>query len=182
MTVRYLLAILLALSAATSRAASDGADALDCALEFTPWAAGAILAATSAESHDAKGTLLLRSAAALAVSGGSAYLLKHIVRETRPDLSDRHSFPSAHTSIAFAGAYMLHYEYGRLTPWVSVGAYAAATATAVLRVAHDRHHWYDVCAGAALGTLSAYASVRLIKSRKTQLAVSPRSLDLVVRL
>ena len=34
---------------------------------------------------------------------------------------------------------------------MSVAAFAAATALGVERVARDRHHWYDVVAGAGVG-------------------------------
>ena len=39
---------------------------------------------------------------------GSTYLLKYTVREKRPDSDNRDSFPSGHTSSAFAGAGFIH--------------------------------------------------------------------------
>ncbi len=43
---------------------------------------------------------------------GATYLLKYTVRKERPDHSDFHSFPSAHTSILFANAAFVQRRYG----------------------------------------------------------------------
>lgn len=84
---------------------------------------------------------------------GATYLLKYTVREWRPDHSDRHSFPSGHTSVTFASASYLQRRYG----WIyGVPAYALAAYTGWGRVYARRHHWWDVVAGAAIGTGSAY--------------------------
>ena len=55
---------------------------------------------------------------------GTAWALKHVVREQRPDHSDFQSFPSDTAALAFApGASFLWDRYG----WqVGVPAYAAA--------------------------------------------------------
>lgn len=78
---------------------------------------------------------------------GTAYALKHIVREKRPDGSDYQSFPSDTAALAFAPAQFLWDRYG----WrYGLPAYAAATFVAYSRVDADKHHWYDVTASAAL--------------------------------
>lgn len=91
-------------------------------------------------------------------AGGSLVLtvlttkaLKEVIHHRRPDGTDNKGFPSGHTSFAFAGATILWREYGKVSPWITVGGYAAATITAIDRVRRNRHTWDDVLAGAALG-------------------------------
>ena len=109
-----------------------------------------------------------------------------VVDEERPDGSDYKSFPSGHAAIAFAGAHSLHKEYGHLSPWVSVAGYSVATFVAVDRIAKDRHHWYDVAAGAAIGLatseLSYQLSKRLFRSDHVGMAFSGQQLDVIVNL
>lgn len=78
--------------------------------------------------------------------------LKYSIREERPDLSNRHSFPSGHTAIAFTGAELIREEYG---PWWGTGAYVAATGVAFLRLYNNKHWLNDVIGGAGIGILSA---------------------------
>ena len=88
-------------------------------------------------------------------SVGVAYIgktaLKTIVKEERPDHSDNKSFPSGHASMVFAAARSIDKEFRKESIWIPIAGYAAATAVSIERVASDRHHWYDVAAGAALG-------------------------------
>jgi membrane-associated phospholipid phosphatase len=63
------------------------------------------------------------------------------------------SFPSGHTSFAFAMAHFMHKEYGELSVWYSVGAYACATSVGLMRVAKNAHWISDVVAGAGIGIL-----------------------------
>ncbi|MBR5060540.1 MAG: phosphatase PAP2 family protein, partial [Prevotella sp.] len=110
--------------------------------------------------------------------GGTAYILKHSIHEWRPDHSDRRSFPSGHAAIVFAGATSLHKEYGKRNAWISVGGYALATFVAIDRVAKDRHHWYDVTAGAAIGVagteVSYYLAHHLMPSKKLSASLTPQ--------
>jgi membrane-associated phospholipid phosphatase len=81
---------------------------------------------------------------------GTAYGLKHIIREQRPDKSDFQSMPSDTSALAFAPAQYLWDRYG----WqYGLPAYAAATFVGWSRVDADKHHWYDVAAswGLAFG-------------------------------
>ncbi|RRB02006.1 phosphatase PAP2 family protein [Larkinella rosea] len=104
------------------------------------------------------------------VMAGATESLKRTIHSTRPDGSDRRSFPSGHAAVAFTGAELLHQAYKHKSPWISVAGYAMATATAVLRVANNQHHWADVLAGAGIGIASVkitYAVYPVIK-RKLQ--------------
>ena len=78
---------------------------------------------------------------------GTAYGLKHVVREERPDHSDFKSFPSDTSALAFAPAQFLWQRYG----WeYGLPAYAAAGFVGYSRVDTDKHHWWDVAASAAI--------------------------------
>ena len=82
--------------------------------------------------------------------------LKRITAEARPNnANDLSSFPSSHTSQAFLTATLLHEQYGRQYPWVSVSGYAVAAATGTMRVLGNKHWATDVLAGAGIGFLSA---------------------------
>lgn len=85
------------------------------------------------------------------VGGGIAMGLKEVVHERRPDGSDNKSFPSGHAAISFAAAATMHRRYG----WeVGLPATLVAAFVGVARVKADKHHWYDVAAGAAIGEIS----------------------------
>lgn len=78
--------------------------------------------------------------------------LKYGIREQRPDLSNRKSFPSGHTAVAFTGAELIREEYGT---WWGVGAYTVATGVAFLRLYNNKHWLNDVIGGAGIGILCA---------------------------
>ena len=107
-------------------------------------------------------------------SVGVAYVgktaLKAMVKEERPDHSDNKSFPSGHAAIAFAAARSIDKEFRCESIWIPIAGYAAATAIGVERVVSDRHHWYDVVAGASIGfgaaELTWWLSDKLIRSEK----------------
>lgn len=81
--------------------------------------------------------------------------VKYSVKEMRPDGSTRNSFPSGHTATAFMAATILHKEYGLTrSSWYSVGAYAVATTTGVMRSLNNRHWISDILVGAGIGVIS----------------------------
>ena len=129
--------------------------------------------------------LTLTALSSYAIGAATAYSLKQIVAERRPDKSDRRSFPSGHAMFAFAGATMLHHEFGNLSPWVTIGGYGIATLTAVDRLVRDRHYLHDVCAGAAIGIaateLTYFLKQKLFKSRNVDLSFTGQRLDLAIR-
>ncbi|WP_158829483.1 phosphatase PAP2 family protein [Mucilaginibacter lacusdianchii] len=96
-----------------------------------------------------------------AIRAGTVSVLKHATHRTRPDPYDRLSFPSGHSSTAFAAAEFMAQEYGDLSPWYGIYAYTFATATAVLRVYNNNHWFSDIIAGAGFGILSTKAAYLL---------------------
>lgn len=87
-----------------------------------------------------------------AVTAGVTLGLKYLVKENRPDFSNNHSFPSGHSAVTFATATYIGRRYG--WKW-SIPAYALSAYTAWGRVYGKKHHWWDVAAGAAIGTASS---------------------------
>ncbi|MCK9305326.1 MAG: phosphatase PAP2 family protein [Bacteroidales bacterium] len=81
--------------------------------------------------------------------------LKYAVPSTRPDKSDRKSFPSGHSALSFMGAHIVYKEFGSRYPWSGACAYGVAVATGAMRIMNDKHHIQDVVAGAGIGILSA---------------------------
>ena len=114
--------------------------------------------------------------------------LKKMVKEERPDHSDKESFPSGHATMAFAAARSIDKEFRKESIWIPIAGYAAATAIGVERVASDRHHWYDVVAGAGLGIASTeltwWLSDMLFPQRKYGVAIgtSGNTIDVTVGL
>lgn len=82
--------------------------------------------------------------------------LKSVVHEQRPDGSGNDSFPSAHTSLAFAAATYFDIRYGAENKGLVPVFYGAAVLTAVGRVAADKHYLGDVVAGALIGVAFAH--------------------------
>ncbi len=64
------------------------------------------------------------------------------------------SFPSSHSTLAWATAAVLAQEYPSL--WVRTGVYTAATATSLTRVLGQQHFPSDVLVGGAAGWLIGY--------------------------
>ena len=94
---------------------------------------------------------IVNTGASVGVAFGAKTALKAMVKEERPDHSDNQSFPSGHAAMAFAAARSIDKEFRKDCIWIPIAGYAAATAIGIERVASDRHHWYDVVAGAAVG-------------------------------
>jgi membrane-associated phospholipid phosphatase len=106
---------------------------------------------------------------------GTAYALKNIVRERRPDGSDYQSFPSDTTALAASGSSFLWGRYG----W-EYGLPAAVVTQFVSysRVQAKQHHWYDTVASSAIAAGYGYVLTTPFKHRyniNTGLAVTPNS-------
>lgn len=101
------------------------------------------------------------------IAEGGALLGKSLIHEERPDHSDDKSFPSGHATLAFAAATTMYRRYG--WRW-GVPAYAIATVVGVARVAARKHHWWDVVAGAAIGTGSGWLVTHPLNNRNVTVA------------
>lgn len=154
--MRFLVAFAFCLSAGMNDARADNTFETfgDIASYGIPAAAAALT--LGKDDHDG----LLQFGLTYGVTFGATLLLKETVDATRPN-GKPHSFPSGHTSRAFAGASYLHYRYG-----IEYGlpAYALAAAVGYSRVESDNHYWHDVIAGAAIANLSAYLLTKRYES------------------
>ena len=74
--------------------------------------------------------------------------MKYTIREKRPNTSARDSFPSGHTTSAFAFASYVGCRHS--LPW-GIAAYAMAGLVGYSRINDNRHYLHDVVAGATLG-------------------------------
>jgi hypothetical protein len=88
------------------------------------------------------------------ISSAFVLPLKRVTKIQRPDSSAFNSFPSGHTTIAFAAAEFLRKEYKDVSPWYGIAGYAVAATTGVLRLYNNKHWLSDVVAGAGFGILS----------------------------
>ena len=115
------------------------------------------------------------AAQAAIVNGVYTGILKKAVHRERPDASDTLSFPSGHSSSAFALATVADRHYG----WkVGVPSYVAASAIALSRISNDKHYLTDVVAGATLGIICGRTVVRTNGEpvgRQRQLSLVPVS-------
>lgn len=100
------------------------------------------------------GEMLTADAFSAIIMAGFVNSIKYTAKLRRPDGSSNNSFPSGHTATAFMTAHMLNVEYGHLSPWIGMGAYATASATGLMRMANNRHWMSDILAGAGIGILS----------------------------
>lgn len=88
-------------------------------------------------------------------TGLTTGILKRTINQRRPHKGDRLSFPSGHTSTAFAFAGVILYEYENV--YYSVGAFAMATIVGLSRINDNAHYLHDVVFGATLGMAYARA-------------------------
>ncbi len=105
-------------------------------------------------SRSSWGEMLTADAFSAIIMAGLVNGIKYTAKLRRPDGSSNNSFPSGHTATAFMTATMLNKEYGDISPWIGMGAYATATATGLMRMANNRHWMSDVLAGAGIGIMS----------------------------
>lgn len=104
---------------------------------------------------------------------GTAYALKNIVREKRPDGSDYQSFPSETTALAASGS---SYLWGRYGWQYGVPAFFATQFVSYSRVHAKQHHWYDTLASSVLAAGYGYVLTTPFKRRyniNTTLSATP---------
>lgn len=103
-----------------------------------------------------------RTGTTFAISSGLKlvvdHTLKHTVNELRPDGSDRHSFPSRHSSWAYGLAGFVTYNLAPYSPWWGVGAHFAANCVGMQRVMARQHFPHDVMGGVAVAGVTASVS------------------------
>lgn len=99
--------------------------------------------------------IVAAAASSMVVNAAFTEFLKGTVHEMRPDRSGNNSFPSRHTSWAFAASSVISHELYRYSPWWSVGAQTLASAVGLQRIRARRHYGSDVVWGAAVGIASA---------------------------
>jgi membrane-associated phospholipid phosphatase len=147
---------------------------------------GFYLAGVSGDNETAISVAQDGLSASIIASGIITPTIKFITGRARPreDLGVAHfhpfdlsyspnsSFPSGHTTQAFAVASVIanHYEQ----PWVAYSSYTVAGLVGVARIYHDAHFASDVLAGAMIGTLVGKTVVAHNKSlRSNKVAVLP---------
>ena len=121
--------------------------------------------------HDTMGLAQLTVETVFTV--GTAYALKNIVRERRPDGSDYQSFPSDTTALAASGS---SYLWGRYGWQYGLPAFAATQFVSYSRIQAKKHHWYDTLASSAIAAGYGYALTTPFKRKyniDTSLDASP---------
>ncbi len=124
---------------------------IDDLTQYIPYAATFALDAFGVKSRHKLLRKTTTMATSLALNGIVVHTMKGLIDEERPDGNENNSFPSGHTTTAFMGAHIFHKEYGHLSPYYTVAAYALATFTGVFRQLNNRHWVSDVMMGAGLG-------------------------------
>ena len=155
-----LIALLCAVATPAAANEHDWARASDVGVGVLAlWSLGAPLA-----EGDKKGAL--QAAGSIGSAEALAQALKYTVKERRPDGSDRRSFPSGHTSMAFAAAASILERRG---PEEGIPAMLLAGFVGVSRVEAKKHHWQDVAAGAAIGTAAGLLLTHPLKDKQVAL-------------
>jgi len=108
------------------------------------------------------------------VTAAYATAIKYPTHRERPDGSNWQSFPSGHTSNAFAWATVAAHHYG----WkLGVPSYAVATLIGISRLEKNAHYLTDVVAGAGLGYICGRTVVRrdgeAVAGRSPQVSFTP---------
>jgi len=109
--------------------------------------------------HDRVGSAQLLVETALTV--GTAFALKQIVKERRPNGSDYKSFPSDTTALAASGSSFLWARYG----WqYGLPAAGLTEFVAYSRIQAHQHRWYDTLASSAIA--AGYSAVLVTPFKK----------------
>ena len=93
-------------------------------------------------------------------SAGATTVLKNIIKEQRPNHADRYSFPSGHTTTAFAFASTV----AQLHEWYwGTAAYLFAGFVGFSRINDNYHYLHDVAAGATIGAVYGIGVTEIYK-------------------
>jgi membrane-associated phospholipid phosphatase len=132
-------------------------------------------------SHKQLEDVGLHTTEAIVLGSGVTLVLKDVLGRSRPFVTnstnprdfkfgkgfgdgDRQSFPSGHTTAAFAAAAAVTSEMHRIYPnytWITGGImYGSASMVGLARMYHNKHWASDVLLGAGVGTFSGLKVVR----------------------
>ncbi|MFN4239144.1 MAG: phosphatase PAP2 family protein [Erythrobacter cryptus] len=162
LSLAFAAPVLLAGQSARAASQDDWATASDIGVGgLVLWSLG-----VPAAEGDTQGAV--QAGASVAAGFGAAQGLKQVFPEQRPDGSGADSFPSGHTATAFAAATSILERRG---PGEGIPALALASLVGLARVEADKHHWYDVLAGAALGSGAGLLITRHKPDRDGRMAV-----------
>ena len=139
------------------------------------------------ENEKAKRTALIATESFL-ITGLYTTVLKYSFGRHRPRTGNsstsfdgfstnrnENSFPSGHTSTAFAIATVIANEYEK-TPYIKPISYGIATLTGLSRINYEAHWASDVFLGAALGYFTSKTLLRLHNNKKGQhFTIYPRA-------
>jgi hypothetical protein len=122
-------------------------------------------------------------AASIIASGMVTPVLKYATGRSRPrDTSDiahlrpfsgTSSFPSGHTTQAFAVASVISAHYDEI--WVKYSSYTVAGLVGVARSYHDAHFASDILAGGLIGSLVGQSVVAYNQPRRSRMALLPEA-------
>ena len=146
-----LCAVGLSLTLLPVQAQAKGEKTWDTASSIGAYSLTALAIGLPLAKGDKNGAL--QAAGSASAAELTAFGLKQAFPELRPDGSDRKSFPSGHTSLAFASASSL---FNRQGAKIGIPAMLVATFVGVARVKADKHHWYDVVVGAGIGSAAGF--------------------------
>ncbi|MBQ4822623.1 phosphatase PAP2 family protein [Aquimarina sp. MMG016] len=89
------------------------------------------------------------------IANTASTVLKKEVGKGRPgNPNEKNSFPSGHTTTAFATASVLYEEFIDTSPLLAYSGYIFAATTGGLRMLNNKHYLSDVLVGAGIGILS----------------------------
>lgn len=163
--------------------ASTASDVLLTGLVTAPLLLQPGVAYLGYDNGRAAGDALLMNAQSLGMTFLATTAVKHLVGRERPaygecyddpnapGCEDREtlSFPSGHTSMAFAGAGLMCLNNEKFNTFgggwdraTCYGALGAAAGVGALRIASNSHYLSDVIAGAGLGLLTGYLVPKLL--------------------
>lgn len=128
------------------------------------YALGQALAGASGDSYGYTRAMGMLKASAYATAVTTT--LKYTIREPRPGANtERNSFPSGHSTTAFAFGGYVYEEHG--WKW-GVPALAMASFVGASRINDNRHYLHDVLAGATIGLAYGIGISKIDKMKRTQ--------------
>ncbi len=138
---------------------------------------GFLIQGLAAHSQKSKDTAVL-SYESFLVAGAASGILKGVIGRRRPSKTEDpftfhpaghdSSFPSGHTTVAFAAATVFSEQYPHW--YVIVPAYAAAGTVGFSRLYANQHWLSDVVAGALLGTVTSHLLRNHLRHRRHKTA------------